>query len=152
MKRFSRRIAPVVAAAWLAIGAAHAADTDTTPAVSQTNPDYVAGKKAVEQKDWPVAVAAFERAIKREPQNADAHNMLGYAYRWTNRMNESFAAYGKALELDPSHRGAHEYIGEAYLKAKQPDKAKDHLARLERICGTSCEEYKDLAKAIADYK
>ena len=78
--------------------------------------------------------------------------MLGYAFRWQNRMNESFAAYNKALELDPNHIGAHEYIGVAYLKAKQPDKAKDHLARLEKICGKNWEEYKDLAKANTDYK
>lgn len=152
MKQFLRRIAPIVAATWIACGIAYAADTDTTPAANQANPDYAAGRKAVEQKDWPIAVAAFERAVKREPNSADAYNMLGYAYRWQNRMNESFAAYGKALALDPSHKGAHEYIGVAYLTAKQPDKAKDHLARLEKICGKNCEEYKDLAKAIADYK
>ena len=152
MKRLSRRIAPLVAASWLACAAGHAADADTTPEVSQANPDYVAGKKAVEKKDWPIAVAAFERAVKRDPRSADAYNMLGYAYRWQNKMNESFAAYGKALELDPGHKSAHEYIGVAYLKAKQPDKAKDHLARLEKICGKNCEEYKDLAKAIADYR
>jgi Flp pilus assembly protein TadD len=131
---------------------AQGADTDTTPAVNAANPDFLAGRKAVEAKDWPVAVAAFERAVKREPKNADAHNMLGYAYRWQNRMNESFAAYNQALALDPNHRGAHEYIGVAYLKAKQPDKAKEHLARLETICGKGCEEYQDLAKAIADYR
>jgi tetratricopeptide (TPR) repeat protein len=108
--------------------------------------------RALEQKDWPIAAIAFERAIKRDPKSAHAYNMLGYAYRRQNRMNESFAAYNKALELDPDHRGAHEYIGVAYLKAKQPEKARDHLARLERICGKNCEEYRDLAKAIADYK
>jgi len=33
------------------------------------------------------------------------------------------------------------------------DKAKEHLTQLEKICGnTSCEEYRDLAKAIAEEK
>jgi predicted Zn-dependent protease len=63
-----------------------------------------------------------------------------------------FVNYGKALALDPNHRGANEYIGVAYLKVKQPAKAQEHLARLEKICGKSCDEYKDLAKAIAEYK
>ncbi len=129
-----------------------AADTDTTPVANQENPDFAAGRKAVEAKDWPVAAAAFERAVKRDPKSADAYNMLGYSYRWQNRMDESLAAYNKALALDPGHRGAHEYIGVAYLKVKQPDKAKEHLAQIEKICGRSCEEYRDLAKAIADYK
>ena len=59
----------------------------------------------------------------------------------------------ETLKLDPRHKGAHEYIGEAYLMDKKPAEAEKHLAELEKICGNkSCEEYADLAKAIADYK
>lgn len=51
------------------------------------------------------------------------------------------------------HRGAHEYIGEAYLMDNKPEEAKRHLAELEKICGNrTCEEYADLAKAIAEFK
>jgi cytochrome c-type biogenesis protein CcmH/NrfG len=152
MKVLFHSSAAILVAAALAGAPAMAADTDTTPAVNQSNPDFAAGRKAVELKDWPVAVAAFERAVKRDPKSADAYNMLGYSYRWQNRMDESFAAYNQALALDPNHKGAHEYIGVAYLKAKQPDKAKAHLEQLDKICGKNCEEYKDLAKAIAEYK
>jgi DNA-binding SARP family transcriptional activator len=53
--------------------------------------------------------------------------------------------------LDPRHKGAHEYIGEAYLQANQPDKAREHLSALKAICGERCEEYQDLAKALAAY-
>ena len=147
-----RTTARILLVSTLAIASALAADTDSTPAASQANPDYAAGRKAVEQKDWPVAVAAFQRAVKSDPKSADAHNMLGYSYRWMDRMDESFAEYKQALSIDPKHKGAHEYIGVAYLKVKQPDKAREHLAELDKICGKSCEEYKDLAKAIADYK
>ena len=49
-------------------------------------------------------------------------------------------------------RGAHEYIGEAYLLSHQPDKARLHLAQLKDICGERCEEYQDLAKAVATYQ
>ena len=54
-----------------------------------------------------------------------------------------------ALGIDPSHRGAHEYIGEAYIAAGKPEKAKEHLAKLEEICGKDCEEYGDLARALS---
>jgi len=37
------------------------------------------------------------------------------------------------------------------LKAGQPDKAAEHLVRLEKICGKGCEEYQDLSKAIAAF-
>ncbi|MEO8132913.1 MAG: tetratricopeptide repeat protein [Betaproteobacteria bacterium] len=129
-----------------------AADTETTPAANAANADFTAGKKAIEAKDWSGAVNALEKAVRKEPKNADAHNLLGYSYRWLGKMDDSFAHYRTALSLEPMHRGAHEYIGIAYLKAKQPAKAKEHLTQLERICGTKCEEYGDLAKAIADYK
>jgi hypothetical protein len=57
------------------------------------------------------------------------------------------------LQLDPKHKGAHEYIGEAYLMDKKPAEAEKHLASLEQICGNkTCEEYVDLAAAIAKYK
>jgi hypothetical protein len=36
---------------------------------------------------------------------------------------------------------------------KRPEEAQKHLTQLEAICGNkTCEEYADLAKAMADYK
>ena len=152
MSKFLNLLMPVLIAFVCAAAPARAADTESTPVVNQANPDFIAGKKAIDAKDWNAAAAAFEKAVRRDNKNADSYNYLGYSYRWLNKMDESFAAYRQALALDPNHLGANEYIGVAYLKVKQPAKAADHLARLEKACGKNCEEYKDLAKAIADYK
>lgn len=46
---------------------------------------------------------------------------------------------------NPSHLSAREYLGEAHLQAGQPDKAREQLKELERLCGRSCDEYRDLA-------
>ena len=100
----------------------------------------------------PAAVDALSRALTRMPESADIHNYLCYAYRHLDDLNLSFTHYKEALRIDPKHRGAHEYIGEAYLKAGQPDKAAEHLVRLEQICGKRCEEYQDLAKSIGAYQ
>lgn len=51
--------------------------------------------------------------------------------------------------LSPRHLGAHEYIGEACLMTGNPEKAREHLAALDKLCGRDCDEYRDLAKAIA---
>lgn len=80
------------------------------------------------------------------------HNYLGYAVRCTGKMDASFKHFHTALKLDPDHNGAHEYIRVAYLKVNQPEKAKEHLAKLETICGKKCEEYEDLARAISAYQ
>lgn len=123
----------------------------TTPTVNNQNADFVAGKQAIERKEWKAAIEALSKAEKSMPGNADLHNFLGYAYRHRDDLDNSFKHYKEALRLDPKHRGAHEYIGETYLKAQQPQKAVEHLAELEKICGRGCEEYKDLAAAIANY-
>ncbi|MCM0044611.1 MAG: tetratricopeptide repeat protein [Burkholderiaceae bacterium] len=123
----------------------------STPAANRQSADFVAGKKAIERKDWKAAVESLTRADKEMPDNADVQNYLGYAYRHLGDLDNSFAHYKAALRIDPKHRGAHEYIGQAYLKAGQPEKAGEHLQALEKICGKGCEEYRDLAKAIADY-
>jgi Flp pilus assembly protein TadD len=131
---------------------AFAADTETTPLYNVQNSDFVTGKNAVADKNWVAAVEALSRAVKADPRNADIHNYLGFSYRNLDRMEQSFKHYNEALRLDPNHRGANEYIGWAYLKTNQLAKAEEHLARLERICGKSCEEYQKLGKGIADYK
>ena len=41
-----------------------------------------------------------------------------------------------------------QYLGEAYLQLRQPDKARDQLAQIGARCGTGCEDYQLLAKAI----
>jgi Tfp pilus assembly protein PilF len=129
-----------------------AADTESTPTYNVQSSDFVVGKKAVNDKDWPAAVAALTRASKSDPRNADIHNYLGYSYRHMDQMDASFRHYNEALRLEPDHRGANEYIGWAYLKTNQLQKAEGQLSRLERICGKPCDEYQKLSKGIADYK
>ena len=131
---------------------ASAADTEISPAKNAASTDYVAGKQAVEDRQWTQAVEHFKRATLRDPKNADAWNMLGYSSRWAGKYPEAFDAYARALALDPHHRGAHSYLGVAYVKTNNLVKAREELAKLDGICGKDCEEYKLLGKAIAEYK
>lgn len=146
-----RMIRSVLLAALVAAAPVAAAELETTPEVNAENRDYAAGKKAIERKDWAAAAASFRKVVAAEPNNADAYTMLGYALRWQGRIDEAFAAYDRALRINPGHRGALEYLGVAYLKAGQPAKAQEQLGKLERVAGTSAEEYRDLARAIAEY-
>ena len=147
----------VCAFAALAIGitiapaAALAADTPDTPTTSRAARELDAARAAIAKKDWKAAIDQLQAADRKDRRNADVHNLLGYSYRHSGDMDKAFSHYRTALQIDAQHKGAHEYIGEAYLSAKQPDKAREHLARLKTICGEGCEEYQDLAKAIAAY-
>ncbi len=88
------------------IGAATAAETQSTPAANAKIDDFGVGKSAIDSKDWAVAVRSFRKVVADNPKNADAYNYLGYASRWMGKYDDAFAAYGQALALDPAHKGA----------------------------------------------
>jgi Flp pilus assembly protein TadD len=128
------------------------ADPTEEDKTSAVDPDFAAGRTAIEAKDWQAAIRALSSAALRDTRNADIQNYLGYAYRHTGQMDLAFKHYERALGLNPRHRGAHEYIGEAYLMVNDLPKAEAHLSALEKICLIPCEEYDDLKKAIAEYR
>lgn len=97
---------------------------------------------------WTQAISALKHVVSEEPRNADALNLLGYSLRKSGDMRNAEGFYLKALKIRPSHKGANEYLGELYVEVGQLDKARDRLKTLEGICGTSCEEYRDLKQAI----
>jgi Tfp pilus assembly protein PilF len=139
---------------------AFAADTMPEPASQSTkntsNKERITvAREAIKAKDFKKSIAELTLAVQEHPGNAELHNLLGYSYRKqaTPDLPRAFEQYRLALKFDSEHRGANEYIGEAYLMDKKPAKAEEHLAKLKSICGnTTCEEYQDLAKSIADYK
>ena len=145
------KLMPILAALALfaATTAAEAADTPgSNPGVRAPSAAerLASARKAIEAKDWSAALSS---------RSADVQNLLGYSYR--KRANpdlpKAISHYQAALRLDPRHKGAHEYLGEAWLMDGKPAEAEKHLAELEKICGgKACEEYQDLAKAIADHK
>lgn len=156
--------AALIALALALPGAAFTADTPEPPApaaAKQPAPRTVhkeritLAREAIQVQDWKGAIAVLTEAVQVHPGNPELHNLLGYAYRKqaTPDLSRAFENYRLALKFDPEHRGANEYIGEAYLMDNNPAKAEEHLAKLKRICGnTTCEEYQDLAQAIAQYK
>jgi len=129
-----------------------AVDGESDLPAAAADPDYAAGRKAIEARDWNAAIKYFSSAALRAPDNADIQNYLGYAHRKAGTLEPAFKHYQRALELNPRHRGAHEYVGEAYLMVDNLAKAEEHLAALDRICLLPCEEYSDLRRAIAGYK
>ena len=85
----------------------------------------------------------------RDQSNAPALTMIGYAERKLGQTAEALKAYEKALALEPDNADAHEYLGEAYVAMSRIDLAENELEALARICGKACEQYRDLAAAIA---
>ena len=52
------------------------------------------------------ALPLLQQVVAKEPKNADAYNLLGYATRKSGDPNGSLQYYNYALTLDPKHLGA----------------------------------------------
>ena len=94
--------------------------------------------------DWAIEVLS---AVK-DQNNPDVLNMLGYSNRKAGRIELGISYYDKALQIKPDFVRAREYLGEGYVAAGKLELAKAQLGEIQKICGTTCEEYKDLSKVI----
>jgi tetratricopeptide (TPR) repeat protein len=135
----------------MAMGSSDSGSQARTPP-KPADPNYAAGKAAIDAGNWAAAVEALKRAVAADAANAEAFNYLGYAHRKLGKYDDAFANYQRALALNPEHKGAHEYIGEAYLETGNLAKAEEHLKALDKICLFSCKEYTELKARVAEFK
>lgn len=112
-----------------------------SPSLAQAQADIDAG-------DWTSAITKLKAIVEADSSNDDAFNLLGYAYRKSGNLDLAQRYYKRALKLNPGHTGALEYQGELYLMLGDKANAEANLDKIKAICGTTCEAYKDLAKAI----
>lgn len=85
----------------------------------------------------------------KNPDTAKALNYRGYATRKLGRTDEGIGYYLKSVALDPNYAQVREYLGEAYVIKGRLDLAQEQLVMIKSLCSTTCEEYEDLAEAIA---
>ncbi|MEB0045261.1 MULTISPECIES: tetratricopeptide repeat protein [unclassified Pseudomonas] len=84
----------------------------------------------------------------KQPNTAKALNYRGYATRKLGRTDEGIGYYLQSVKLDPQYAQVREYLGEAYVIKGRLDLAQAQLQQIKSICGSTCEEYQDLAEAI----
>lgn len=85
----------------------------------------------------------------QNPNTAKALNYRGYATRKLGRTDEGISYYLQSVALDPNYAQVREYLGEAYVIKGRIDLAQEQLVKIKALCSTTCEEYEDLAEAIA---
>jgi Flp pilus assembly protein TadD len=153
MKRDKSLMAALLVTLAIVFATAAHANLGGADVSESSDPNWIEGKKAVEAQDWKRAVELLSKAAASDPSNADVQNWLGLSQRKAGNLDAAFAAYNEALKLNPQHKAAHEYIGEAYLSAGNVSKAEQHLTELQKLCTPiPCEEYKDLRRALDEYK
>lgn len=127
----------------------HAADT--SPAEPTTS-WLTQAQKEFKANDYSGAIKTLEEA--NQNNSADWNNLLGYAQRKKTPPDLAAAEryYQSALKLEPKHKGALEYYGELLLMKNDLAGAEQMLARLDKVCVFSCEEFRDLREPIARFK
>ena len=108
-------------------------------------------KNLIALKQFSSAYSFLEGLQKKESDEADRQNLLGFTARKDGKLDRAASHYEKALQINPNHKGALEYQGELYLTLGQAAKAKDNLMILRSLCPIECLELKLLEAAIENF-
>lgn len=108
---------------------------------------YEQGRALALAGEYGKALALFD--VIEDKHDADVLTMIGYSKRKSGAVEEGIGYYHQALAIDPDNVNTREYLGEGYVAMGRLDLAQAELDRIGTICGESCEQYIDLAAAMA---
>jgi tetratricopeptide (TPR) repeat protein len=77
---------------------------------------YQKGLKELWQKNWSAALTCFQKAIEKNPQDADVWFYLGYCYGELDRWQDAIESCKQAIRIKPDYADAHYILGLAYGK------------------------------------
>jgi len=128
------------------------------PVIAQKPDDQIAplsvqlqqrGEAAMAAGNLTVAADTLETALAVDPRNravfvdlarvATRQKLFGKAIRFTN----------KALALEPGDRDALAVQGEAMVELGAVPRARDNLAKLQKLCPSGCQQLAMLSAAIS---
>jgi tetratricopeptide (TPR) repeat protein len=145
------RLLPPILIAGLAVAMA------TTGAVGQRPDDQLMPRSVELLKQGEAHLAAgrfteadeaLETALAVDPRNRAAYNMLAKVAQREKLFGQSIRYTKKALALEPNDRDAIAIQGEAMVELGAVARAKENLARLQKLCPGGCPQLSELSAAI----
>ncbi len=109
---------------------------------------YARGMRAIQLGLYDEAIDAFQRVLRLDPENAEAHCELGAAYRLKEKTDEAVAAYLRALELlasSQTHGVAHVCLARIYHSQGRFADAENHGQHATVMLPKSAEAFFRLA-------
>jgi tetratricopeptide (TPR) repeat protein len=87
--------------------------------------------------DVEEAIEVLKQRARENPDDAGAHNILGYAYFKEGMYKKAIEAFKRAIRINPDYRVAHDNLGNTYSKLGMDEEA--------------IEAYKQAIRIIPDY-
>ena len=114
-------------------GRSRAADSAPAGKSSSSQTYFDLGVRYFLAGDGQRAVDAFSRAVKINPDYADAYFNLGNAYMLLSRWAEAGRAYNRALSLNPKDGSAYNNLGRVHYAQGAYKQASENFQRAIRI-------------------
>ncbi|MEM7082115.1 MAG: tetratricopeptide repeat protein [Pseudomonadota bacterium] len=121
-------------------------------AIDENHPklQYAIGVARMIEERRTEATRAFERALRADPQNVDAHVQIGVLLEQQRQPERAARRYERALDLKPAHRVAHWRLGRLKLNQNDATGALAHLTQIRSLVDPASPEILlDLARALA---
>lgn len=146
------RLSPLV----LAFGLA--ASSLAVPVASQKPDDQIAPKSVQFQQQGEAALAAgrlleaddaFETALAVDPRNRAAFVAMAKVAMKQKLYGQAIRLTNKALNLEPTDKDALAVQGSAMVEQGAAPRAREVLAKLQKLCSQGCPQAAELSAAIA---
>ncbi len=108
------------------------------------------GMAMLTKGDVDKATRYFNRAIKIDPANAEAHYNLGNTFLAQGLLAKAVGEYGMAIKAKPNYAKAYGNLGVAFLQMGQTDGAIEGFRHAVELDPNNVEAHFNLAMAIAD--
>jgi tetratricopeptide (TPR) repeat protein len=94
------------------------------------------------------AIAAFQQAIRVQPNHADAHGNLGNIYYYQGRHDEAVASYRRAIALNPTSGLFHSNLGNVLAEQKKFEEAETVCREAVRLQSADPGSHNNLGNAL----
>ena len=98
--------------------------------------DYDKGREKEQAKDLAGAIALYEQAARKAPDQALLQSALGMAHLKNNNHDEATRCLTRAVQLDGDYHESHFGLGYLLLKENNPALAKEHLQKSMKLMPT----------------
>lgn len=108
------------------------------------------GEVYSESRDWANAIAEYQKALDRQPNNSDLYEALGDGYQHLNRFKDATDAYETELKLSPHNPIALYNLGKIQVERGDPQRGVTLLRQAAEASAPSAPISCYLGRGLAD--